>query len=156
MLFRSYLDGDGRVVQVDPQLVEVVLAPDGSEKERRAPIDTMSNVNVAQPIRWTGRQIPIADAVRRFVFRRAVQLQHVDGLTYDYLYAMARELEDAKTLMLVGSGEKGAGALLFQGNGRAYRGFPSGATDGRRYRLVLHLSDMELKPPAGAGPDDRR
>lgn len=143
-----YLDGTGQVLQADPKVVELVLGPDGVEKERRDPVDTVGNVNGQVPVRWTGRKMPIADAVRRFSFRRRLQLQHVDGLTYDYLHAMARELEQAQSLMLVGAGDKGTGPLIFQSNGRAYRGFLSGATDGSRYRLLLHLSDMELKHPA--------
>ena len=143
-----YLDATGQVLQVDPKFVELVLGPDGAEKERRAPVDTTGNVNIHAPVRWTGRKVPLADAVRRFSFQRRLQLQHVDGLTYDYLHAMARDLEQAQSLMLLGTGEKGTGPLIFQSNGRAYRGFLSGATDGPRYRLLLHLSDMELKRPA--------
>lgn len=146
-----FLDGDGTLQYQDPNFVEIVTNPDGSEKERRVPVDAIANINSELPVRWTGRKIPIKDAVRRFAFRRRVQLQHVDGLTYDYLFEIARELESAASLMLLGSGEKGTGPLIFQSNGRPYRGFLQGKTDGERYQLVLHLSDMELKqPPAGA------
>ena len=143
-----YFDGKGALMFADPKFLEVVTNPDGSEKERRDPVDTESNVDAGVPVRWTGKKIPLADAVRRFAFRRSLQLQHVDGLTYDYLYEMAKELEKAAALMLVGSGEKGSGPLIFQANGRAYRGFLEGRTKGKSYRLVLHLSDMELKAPA--------
>ena len=150
-----FLDGDGKVMYADPKFIELVLNPDGTEKERRDPVDAVANVNAELPVRWTGRKVPIKDAVRRFSFRRALQLQHVDGLTFDYLYEMAKELEDAKSLMLVGTGEKGAGALIFQANGRQYRGFLEGKTKGKSYSLKLHLSDMELKKPvapAGRAP----
>jgi hypothetical protein len=146
-----YLDGAGALLQSDPGVVEVVLAPDGSERERRAPAETESNINTELPVRWSGRKVPVKDAVRRFAFRRTVQLQHVDGLTYDFLYGMALELEKAGVVMLLGSGDKGTGPLVFQANGRAYRGFLSGQTEGAKYRLLLHLSDMELKRPAPAG-----
>jgi len=147
-----FLDGDGKVMYADPKFIELVLNPDGTEKERRDPVDAVANVNAELPVRWTGRKVPIMDAVRRFSFRRALQLQHVDGLTFDYLYEMAKELEDAKSLMLVGTGEKGTGALIFQANGRQYRGFLEGKTKGKSYSLKLHLSDMELKKPvASAG-----
>jgi len=143
-----YLDGKGSLMFADPKFLEVVTNADGSEKERRDPVDTVSNVDAEVPVRWTGKKIPIADAVRRFSFRRNLQLQHVDGLTYDFLYAMAKELEDAGVMMLIGTGDKGTGAMIFQANGRAYRGFLEGRTKGKSYRLVLHLSDMELKAPA--------
>ncbi len=42
-----------------------------------------------------------------------------EGLTYDYLHAMAVDLEKAGAVMLLGTGEKGTGALIFQANGRA-------------------------------------
>lgn len=145
-----YLDGTGQILQADPKVFEVVLGPDGDERERREPVDTPANVNIQAPVRWSGRKVPLAEAVRRFSFQRRLQLQHVDGLTYDYLHAMARDLEQAQSLMLLGTGEKGAGPLIFQSNGRAYRGFLSGATEGPRYRLLLHLSDMELKRPPEA------
>jgi len=48
---------------------------------------------------------------------------------------------------LVGSGDKGTAPLIFQSNGRPYRGFLRGQTNGKSYRLVLHLSDLELKKP---------
>ena len=111
-------------------------------------MDAASNVNGELPVRWSGRKIPVADAVRRFAFRRTVQLQHGDGLTYDFLLARATELEREQVVMLLGSGGKGTGPLLLQSNGRAYRGFLSGETRGESYRLLLHLSDMELKRPA--------
>ncbi len=142
-----YLDGKGSLMFADPKFLEVVTNPDGSEKERRDPVDTESNVDASVPVHWTGKKIPLSDAVRRFAFRRNLQLQHVDGLTYDYLYAMAKELEEASVLMLVGTGEKGSGPLIFQANGRAYRGFLEGKTKGKSYRLILHLSEMELKAP---------
>ncbi len=142
-----FLDGDGQLMYADPKFIELVLNADGTEKERRDPVDTTGNVSADLPVRWTGRKIPIKDAVRRFSFRRSMQLQHVDGLTFDYLYEMAKELEDSSALMLIGTGDKGTGPLVFQANGRQYRGFLEGRTRGTSYRLKLHLSDMELKKP---------
>lgn len=142
-----FLDGDGKVMYADPKFIELVLNADGTEKERRDPVDAVANVNAEMPVRWTGRKVPIKDAVRRFSFRRSLQLQHVDGLTFDYLYEMAKSLEDSNALMLIGTGEKGSGSMIFQANGRQYRGFLEGRTKGKSYKLMLHLSDMELKKP---------
>lgn len=143
-----FIDKAGQVMSAEPQIIELVLSPDGSEKERRTPVDTPSNINGEVPVKWSGRKIPIKDAVRKFSFRRSVQLQHVDGLSYDFLYAMASDLDKEQVVMLLGTGDKGAGPLVFQANGRAYRGFLSGHVQGDKYRLLLHLSDMELKKPA--------
>ena len=142
-----YLDGDGNLMFVEPSFLEVVLAPDGSEKERRAPMNSVSNTNSEVPIRWAGRKVALTEAIRKFSFKRSMQLQHTDGLTYDFLFAMAKDLEASQSLMLVGSGDKGTSPLIFQANGRPYRGFLRGQTSGKSYRLILHLSDLELKKP---------
>jgi hypothetical protein len=76
-----------------------------------------------------------------------MQLRHVDGLTFDFLFEMAKELEQKDSLMLVGTGEKGVSPLIFQANGRPYRGFLEGKTNGKSYQVILHLSEMELKKP---------
>jgi len=149
-----FLDAAGDVMFAEPRIVEILYNPDGSEKERRAPVETEANVNVETPVRWTGRKMPIADAVRRFSFRRTLQLRHVDGLTYEYLFEMAKDLEASGSMMLVGTGDKGMAPLVFQANGRAYRGFLAGRTQGTSYRLTLHLSDMELRRPAAVKSED--
>lgn len=143
-----YLTAQGEFLRSPPAMVEVITLPDGSEKERRAPVDIDANVDDEQPVRWTGRRFPMVDAVRRFVFRRSLQIVHVDGVTYDFLHGMAADLARDKTMMLVGAGVKGTDPLVFQANGRPCRGFLEGRVDGERYQLLLHLSDMELKRPA--------
>ncbi len=151
-----YLSAEGHVLHASPQVVEIVLDPAGQERERRVPQDVPGNVNDELPVRWTGRKIPKDQAVRRFAFTRAIQLRHVDGLTYDYLYAMARELADESVMMLVGAGADGKSPLIFQANGSPYRGFLEARVDGERYQLVLHLSNTELKlppPPEPAGDE---
>ena len=142
-----FVDSDGELMYAEPHVIEIITNPDGSEKERRAPQETPANVNVEFPVKWAGKKIPIIDAVRRFCFRRTLQLRHVDGLTFDYLHEMATELEKEQAMVLMGAGEKGNQPLVFQANGRGYRGFLEGRTDGKRYMLLLHLSDMELKKP---------
>ena len=47
--------------------------------------------------------------------------------------------------MLVGAGPKSNQPLIFQRNGSAYRGFLEGRTQGDKYCLLLHLSNLELK-----------
>lgn len=142
-----FLDNSGAILMAEPGFIDVISRPDGSEVERKEPVVTESNVDTGTPLRWTGRKIPNADAVRRFLFKRIISLSHSDGVTYDYLYAMAKELEDSGSVMLIGAGEKGTEPLIFQSNGRPYRGFLSGRTDGKKYQLHLLLSDMELKQP---------
>ena len=91
--------------------------------------------------------MPKSKVAVRFAFKRTIQLKHVDGLTYDYLFDMAKELEDEDVMVLVGAGPKGKEPLIFQANGMPYRGFLEGRIDGKKYKLLLHLSNMELKRP---------
>lgn len=150
-----YLSGGGDVLHAPPEVVEVVLDPFGKEKERRQPEDQPANVNDAMPVRWRKRRMPRKDVVTKFVIKRTLQIQHDSGITYDYLYAMAKELHEADVMVLMGAGEKGRAPLRFNQNGSPYQAFLEGRVDGEKYMLLLHLSDMQLKqpppPPAPTG-----
>jgi hypothetical protein len=91
-----------------------------------------------------------ADVYNKFVFSSKMQIVHVNGLTYDFLYGFAKELEEKQSLMLVGAGAKSSQPLVFMRGGTGYRGFLEGRTQGEKYCLILHLSNMELKAPAAA------
>ena len=143
-----YLDGDGDALFVEPEVVEILFDPQGEEKERRAPVDTLSNVDAAVAVRWTGKNIPITKAVRRFAFQRRLQIFHVNGITFDFLFEIAKTLHDNQSLMLVGAGDKGKDPLIFRANGKPYRGFLHGRVDDKRFQLFLLLSAMELKTPS--------
>jgi hypothetical protein len=55
--------------------------------------------------------------------------------------------------MLVGAGPKGNQPLVLTRGGQQYRGFLEGRTQGEKYCLILHLSNMELKAaPKQEGP----
>jgi hypothetical protein len=143
--------GPGGQVLYAARVLQVVTAPDGSEKSRGDFIDVEATVGEElPPILWTGRLMPATDVVRRFVFVRKVQLRHVNGLTFDFLYEMAKSLHDEKKMLLVGAGPKGQAPLIFQTNGSPFRGFLEGRVEGEAYRLVLHLSNLELKRVAVA------
>ncbi len=146
-----FLSSKGEVLYAAPKLVDIINNPDGTEKERRDPDDIPGNVNdEIQPVRWTGMKIPKAEAVHRFVFKRTLQLRHVDGLTFDFLYAMAKELHEEQALVLIGGGATGKDPLIFHSNGSPYRGFLDGRVDGDTYQLLLRLSNLELKRPKEA------
>ena len=61
---------------------------------------------------------------------------------------MAEQLEKEDALMLVAGGSKGNQPLLFRRGGLEYRGFLEGRTEGKKYALILHLTNMELKRPS--------
>ena len=92
------------------------------------------------------------DVYNKFVFASKRQIMHVNGLTYDFLFNMAKELEQSESMMLMGAGPKGNLPLVLQRGGQQFRGFLEGRTQGERYCLILHLSNMELKAaPAQEG-----
>ena len=150
---RVYLRQDGSIVAT-ARMLTVVRGPDGAEKSRSDFVDVEATVKEDGPaIAWAGRLVPREEAVRKFAFTRQLQLVHVSGLTFEFLYEMAKRLHEAKSLSLVGSGQKGQAPLIFTTNGAPYRGFLEGRVDGARYRLVLHLSNLELRPPAPLGQE---
>jgi hypothetical protein len=145
---KVFLSADGQVMHAVPTVVEVILDPDGTERERREPNNQPSNVTAELPVVWTGKTMAKRDAVRKFVFTRTVALRHTNGLSFDFLHAMAKELAESGEVVLVGAGKGGKLPLVLQDNGTPYRGFLEGRVDGERFALLLHLSNMELKRAA--------
>lgn len=156
---RVHVDPDRHIVHHVTKW-EVVRLPDGTIKERRPRRTPEPNVALELPLKWTGRLIPKAEAVRKFVFASTMQIEHVNGLTFDFLFGMAKELAEKDSLMLVGAGPKGNQPLIFQRNGNSYRGFLEGRVAGDRYALILHLSNLEMKAPKelpqGGAPSEAR
>jgi hypothetical protein len=58
---------------------------------------------------------------------------------------MAKELADKDEVARLGAGPKGRDPLIFQENGTRYQAFLEGRIDGPRYKLLLHLSNLELR-----------
>ena len=133
---------------------EVVHDPDGNETERRPKKMAEPNVATEVPLSWSGKLLKKSDACRRFVFSGKMQIQHINGLTYDFLFDMAKTLAEKDSLMLLGGGKKGNEPLMFRRGGLSYRGFLEGRVDGERYALILHLSNLELKRPAEKEEDE--
>lgn len=145
-----FLSSKGEVLHASPTLVDVLFGPDGAERERKPATDIPSNTTEKEaPVR-IGRRMSKAEVVTRFAFRRSVQIKHVDGLSFDFLFKMAKDLHDKGEVALVGAGSKGREPLIFQDNGSPYRGFIEGRVDGQRYKLLLHLSNLELRAPGAS------
>lgn len=152
---RVYLGPKGNVLYV-ARVLKVVYGPDGTEQSREDFVDVEATVGEElPPIPWTGRLMPKEQVVRRFAFVRKLQLRHVNGLTFDFLYDMAKALDESGKLMYVGAGTKGQQPLIFQTNGTPFRGFLEGRVSGESYKLVLHLSNLEIKAiPESAAQED--
>jgi hypothetical protein len=142
---KVYVSKKGIIHIVDE--VEVVCNPDGTLRERRPRIKDPQNINTDVPLRWTGKFIDKDEAAHRFVFTHKRQLIHVNGLTFDFLYEMAQELDKRNSLLLIRGGEKGDQPIVMQRGGKPYNAFLEGRIDGDSYLLVLQLSNMELKRP---------
>lgn len=143
---RVYVDKNHGIVR-NVRFLEVIRNADGSVREERSRKLADANVSSDTPLRWSGTFIPKETAIRKFVFAGKTQLHHVNGLTFDFLYSMAQELEKRGSLMLLGAGPKSNQPLVLRRGGNPYRGFLEGRTDGDRYCLLLHLSNLELKTP---------
>jgi hypothetical protein len=146
---RVFVNSDRKIVYGVSQ-VEIVRTPDGAEKARRPKKMSFPNINSETPLLWTGKFLPKRDVYHKFVIASKLQILHVNGLTYDFLIEMARELEQKKSLLAVGAGPKGNLPLILRRGALPYRGFLEGRTRGDEYCLLLHLSNMELKVPAPA------
>jgi hypothetical protein len=125
---------------------QIIYLPDGSVKEERELTEHAANIQGEFPVKWTGKFIPKSEAYNKFIFTRKYQLTHNDGLSYDFLFGMSKELHEKNALMLLGAGQKGNEPLIFQENGKPYRAFLEGRIDGDGYLLLMHLSNLELKP----------
>ncbi len=143
---RVYIDQNRSIVHKVQQF-EVVRNPDGTEREKRSREVVHQNVSGDIPLKWSGKLIKKDEACRKFVFSTKVQLMHINGLTYDFLFGMAKTLHDEQSLMMLGAGPKSNQPLVLRRGSTPYRGFLEGRVDGDRYCLILHLSNMELKSP---------
>ncbi len=142
---RVYLGPQGNVLYV-ARILKVIYSPEGEEKSREDFVDVEATIGDGlPPIPWTGRLMPLNTVIRKFAFVRKLQLRHVNGLTFDFLFEMAKTLQEAGKLMYVGAGPKGKLPLIFQTNGSPFRGFLEGRVEGDAYKLVLHLSNLEIK-----------
>jgi hypothetical protein len=131
--------------------VDVVYDASGAEKARRPHLVRRSNLNELHPIKL-GKRLPANEALSAFAFKQSLQVAHVDGLTFEFLRDLARELASKNEVAVLGAGPKGNMPLVLREAGTAYRAFLHGELDGEgRYKLLLLLSDQELKlPEAGA------
>jgi hypothetical protein len=152
---RVYIDSDRTIVhKVTPW--EIIRTPEGQIKERRQRNRLPPNVAAEFPLRWSGVFIKKVDAYRKFVFVTKLQLIHINGLTYDFLYNMAKELHERNALMLLGAGTKSNQPLILRRGATPYRGFLEGRVQDDKYCLILHLSNLELKapPPVSTEPHE--
>ena len=133
---------------------EVIYNADGTVREKRPRRKEPQNINTDAPVKWTGKFIKKKDAVKRFVFANKKQLVHINGLTFDFLFDMAKTLHKKDSLLLVRAGESGDKPIVMNRGGKPYNAFLEGRVKGDSYCLILHLSNIELKRPKGVKSDE--
>ncbi|HSU54544.1 MAG TPA: hypothetical protein VLT36_10830, partial [Candidatus Dormibacteraeota bacterium] len=135
---------------------DIVYDATGQEKERRPHLTRKANVADIYPVK-IGKRMPLQQALTQFVFKQTLQLLHEDGVTMDFLFSIAKELHEKQEVALLGAGSKGNQPLVVRDRGNPYRGFLYGeigtGAQSSQYKLLLLLSDQELKRPA-AQPEE--
>ena len=123
---------------------EIVRNVKGEKITERRVLENESNIIDEIPL-IMGQLVKKNVLYNKVVFVKKYQLHHVNGLTFEFLYDIAKRLEDEQSLMIVGAGKSGKDPLVFQDGGKKYSGFLEGRTQGSKYLLILHLSNLELK-----------
>ncbi len=124
---------------------ERVFLPDGTLKEERDLRESLANLLSEHPLRPIGKLLPRKEMASKLVFAKKYQLSHVDGLTFDFLMGIAKELFEKDSLLMIGGGPKRTEPIVFQDGGKGYRAFLEGRVEKDGYILLLHLSNLELK-----------
>ncbi len=141
---RVYINNDEKVVYRVSKNEQVFL-PDGKLKEEREPRYLDANIFNENPLKWTKKIVPRTKIFNRFVFAKNYQIVHVNGITYDFLFSIAKELADKDSMVMMAAGPKGNEPLVFNDGGKPYRAFLEGRIKNDKYCLLLHLTDLELK-----------
>lgn len=137
---------------------ETIFDKDGNVKDCHPLEKKQGNVtDVSNPLQWTNKYISCEVAAKKYVFTQIYRICHVDSLTFDFLYDIARDLEEHNAVMYMGMGETGDEPVVFREGGKPYRVFLKGKTDKNNYSLrygtsgkrwfdlLLLLSEMEYK-----------
>ena len=118
--------------------------PEGNLIKEQKPIYLQSNINEENIVKWTGKYVPKSKLYNKVVLSSKYQIKHVNGLTFDFLFNIAKTLHEKDSFMMMGGG-KGSDPLVFNDGGKPYRGFLEGRINDKSYCLILHLSNQELK-----------
>lgn len=129
---------------------DVLIQPDGSIKERPHQL-TLGNVNQEVPVRITKELIDPKDCIMKYFFRKSYFITHTNGLTFKFLYDIAKRLFESGKFARVDAYDpktKKHQPLVLYDNGRKFpRAYLEGRIKDNSYCLILHLSDQELKVP---------
>jgi len=139
-----WIANNGKVMY-SAKMMEMVYTPEGEIKSSEQFENQEPTVTEDIALPWTGKLMPISMVISKFVLLRKLQICHLDGLTFDFLYDIAKELHEKRSMLFLGGGPTGKQPLIFQRNGTPFRGFLEGRIKDGSYLLVIHLSNLELK-----------
>jgi len=126
---RVYINEDEKPV-FRVKKIEKIFSPKAELKEEREPKYNDSNITGESIVNWTGKLMPKSKVYNKLVFNKKYQLKHVNGLTYDFLFDMAKQLADKDALMMMGGGASGKEPLVMNDGGKPYRAFLEGRIKG--------------------------
>lgn len=147
---RAFFKRGSTSVESAFEVIDVVFNADGTEKERRpyAPKSANSNHDTFPVV--VGKFVPVEKFLNSFVITRTYALLHDTGVTFDFLFQLAKKLADSNSVALLGAGAKGNAPIIFQDGGKGYRCALMGKIEeGNRYQLLVLVLGQELKLPAG-------
>jgi hypothetical protein len=124
----------------------ITYLPNEEIKSKDKFVQRKCNINDINPVKIVKR-LPLASTFEKFVFHNHYALLHDDGVKFDFLYNLAKELHEKQEMALVGAGPKGNLPLVFLDGGTPCRGFLYGEVTETSYKLLLLLSKQELKLP---------
>jgi hypothetical protein len=132
------------------QEFDVLERPTGETIERPYTV-TYPNINETLPVRISDKYFSKEELLTRLVFSRSYYISHVDGVSYLFLYEIAKKLFELNRLVRVVAYDqqtkKPSPLVLSVGGKKFPAAFLEGKIDGDKYFLILHLSDRELKLP---------
>ena len=130
------------------KLYDVIILPDGEIRERPH-VNTIGNINKPTPVMITEELVDPKELALNYVFRLSYQIVHNSGVTYSFLYDLAKRLDSsgklARVIAFNPETKKPEPLILVDGGRKFPRAFLQGKIKGASYSLTIHLSDQELK-----------
>jgi len=131
-------------------MYDVLELPDGSLKER-VHQQTQGNIMQEIPVRISQELYDPKELMMSYIFRQNLCIRHTNGLSFKFLYDLAKKLADLNKFARVDTfnlkTKKREPLILYDGGRKFPRAFLEGRIKGKGYCLILHLSDQELKIP---------
>ena len=123
---------------------EQIIDPKGELVEEKEKAYSKSNINGESIVKWTGKYMPKKKLFNKVVLASKYQLKHINGLTFDFLFKIAKDLHEKDSFMMLGGG-KGNEPITINDGGKPYRAFLEGRIKDKSYVLIMHLSNQEYK-----------